>query len=60
MLKKELGNKYNPVNLFLEIYNYDFWFENEEWSDTTRNSDEEESVDLFDMPPENSDEEEVK
>ena len=60
MLKKELGNKYNPVNLFLEVYNYDVWFENEEWSDTTRNSDKEESVDLFDMPPENSDEEEVK
>ena len=29
MLKKELGNKYNPVSLFLETYNYDNWFENE-------------------------------
>ena len=36
MLKKEFGNKYNPANSFLETYNYDIWFENEEPSDTTR------------------------
>ena len=48
--KKELGNKYNPINLFLETYNYDVWFENEELIDTTsRKSDKEESVDLSDM-----------
>ena len=30
MLKKELGNKYNPVNLFVETNNYVILFENEE------------------------------
>ena len=29
MFKKQLGNKYDPINLFLETYNYDVWFENE-------------------------------
>ena len=24
--KKELGNIYNPINLFFETYNYDVWF----------------------------------
>ena len=28
MLKKQLGDKYNPINLFIQIYNYDVWFEN--------------------------------
>ena len=28
--KRELGNKYGPINLFLEKYNCDIWFENEE------------------------------
>ena len=28
MLKKKLGDKYNPINLFIQIYNYDVWFEN--------------------------------
>ena len=28
--KKELGNKYDLNNLFLEIYNYDVWLESEE------------------------------
>ena len=46
--KRKLGNKYDPINLFLETYNYDNWFENEE------------SVDLSDMPPLEGDEEEVK
>ena len=41
MLKKELGNKYNPVNLFLKTYNYDVWFKNEV------SSDKEESVDFI-------------
>ena len=36
-----MGNKYDPVNLFLEIYNYDLWFENEELTDTTIKSDKE-------------------
>ena len=43
-----MGNKYDPINLFLETYNCDNWFENEE------------SVDLSDMPPLEGDEEEVK
>ena len=28
--KKQLGNKYGPINLFIETYIYDDWFENEE------------------------------
>ena len=46
--KRKLGNKYDPVNLFLvETYNYDDWFKNEKLTDTTRKIDKEES----DMPP---------
>ena len=57
MLKKELGDKYNLINLFLETYNYDVWFKNEEWTDTTqRKSDTKESVDLSDMHPLEGDE----
>ena len=26
--KRKLGNKYGPINLFLETYNYDDWLEN--------------------------------
>ena len=26
--QKKLGDKYNPINLFIQIYNYDVWFEN--------------------------------
>ena len=48
---KRLGNKYDPVNLFPETYNYDVWFENEESVGTTRKSDRKESVDLSGMPP---------
>ena len=45
--RREFGNKYDPINLILEKYNYD-----EELADTTsRKSDNEESVDLSDMPP---------
>ena len=55
--KRKLGNKYDPVNLFLvDAYNYDNWFENEEQSDTTRKSDKEE----FDMSSLENDKEEVK
>ena len=50
-IKSKLGNKYDPVNLFLiDTYNYDNWFKNEELADTTRKNDKEESVDLSDMP----------
>ena len=28
--KRESGNKYDPINLFLEKCNYDIWSENEE------------------------------
>ena len=53
-----MGNKYDPINLFLETYNYNVWFENEESTDTTsRKSDEDESVDLHDMLPLECDEE---
>ena len=48
--------KYDPDNLFCETYNYDDWFENEESTDITRESDKEES----DMPPLEGDEIEVK
>ena len=38
MLKRrELGNKYDPINLCLEKYNYDTWFENEEFVDKKKN-----------------------
>ena len=57
MLKKELGDKYNPVNLFLEICNYEFWFQSKESSDTTRKSYKEDFVDLSERPPLQSDEE---
>ena len=40
ILRKELGNKYNPLNLFLETYNYDIQFENKELSDTTKSDKE--------------------
>ena len=34
--KGKLGNNYDPDNLFLETYNYDAWFENEESIDTKK------------------------
>ena len=53
--KKKLGDKYNPVNLFLLYdYNYDNWLDHEESADTTRKSDKEESY----MPPLKRDKEE--
>ena len=39
--KKELGDKCNPINLFLDIYNYDDWFENEEFGMLPLKCDEE-------------------
>ena len=44
MIKEKKESKYDPKNLFLEAYNYNDWFENEELTN------KEESVDLFDMP----------
>ena len=35
MLKKELGNKYNSINMFVETFYYGAWFQNEELTDTT-------------------------
>ena len=53
--KRKLGYKYNHINLFLEIYNYDVWFESEELSDTTKT--DEKSTDLPPMLPLGHDEE---
>ena len=51
----------NHINLFLETYDYNVWFENEELTDVaSRKSDKEESEDLSDMPPLEGDEEEAK
>ena len=44
--KKELSNKCNPVNLFLESYNYDACFGDEESFDTTKTDEE-----STDVPP---------
>ena len=46
--------------LYFLKHNYDDWFENEELTETTRESDKEESVSLSDMPPIEGDEDEVK
>ena len=54
ILKKKIELKYDLINLFLETYNYDLWFENEEPTDW------EKSVDLSDIPPLEGVEEEVK
>ena len=48
MLKKK---SQDPVNLFLETYNYDDWFKNEE------STAKKESIDLSDTPPLVGDEE---
>ena len=43
-----MGNKYGPINLFLDKYNYDIWFENEELAGIiSRKGDKEQSVDLW-------------
>ena len=33
--KRNLVNKYDPINLFLDTYDYNVWFENEKSTDTT-------------------------
>ena len=47
MLKKD---KYDPVDLFIETYNYNVWFKNRESADTTKN-DRDGSLNLSDMLP---------
>ena len=56
--KRKLVNKYDPINLFLEAYNYDVWFESEESSNTTKT--DEKFTDLPPKPPLEGDEEKVK
>ena len=58
--KRKVGIKYDTINLFVERYNYDVWFENEESPDTTRKMDKTGSVHLSDVPPLEADEGEVK
>ena len=53
-----MGNIYNPINLFLETYNYDVWFESEESPDKTKTN--KKSTHLPPMPPLEEDQEEVK
>ena len=53
-----MGNIYNPINLFLETYNCDVWFESEESPDTTKTH--KKSTHLPPMPPLEEDQEEVK
>ena len=56
-----MGNRYDPINLFLQAYNHVNWFENEELNDTTSStSDKGESADLSDMPPLEGNEKEGK
>ena len=55
---RELDNKHEDANLFLERYNYYLWFEKEKSIDTTK-GDEEESADLSSVPLSEVDEEEV-
>ena len=45
--KKDLDNKYDPIDLFHETYDYDIWFQNEELADVIQ--DKKESK-LSDMP----------
>ena len=56
--KRKLDNKYNPVNLFLEIYNYDVCFESEELPYTTKA--DEKSTDSPPISPRECNEEKVK
>ena len=53
-----MGNKCDPINLFLEIYNYDIRFEREELPDTTKT--DEKYTDLPPIPTLEEGEEEVK
>ena len=54
--RNEMESKYDLNNLFPERYNYHDCFENEEWTDTKRESHKEES----DMQPLEAGEEQVK
>ena len=58
--RKNMNNRYKPIKLFIEGYNYNDWYKNVESSDKEKLSDKEELVDLSDMPPLEGDEEEVK
>ena len=61
--KRKLSNKYDPVTLFLvDVHNYDNWFKNEESTDKKKECTDkgEESIDLSNMPPLESDKETVK
>ena len=49
--KRKLSNEYDSTNFFLETYNYDAWFENDESTDTKTKSG------LPRMPPTEDDEE---
>ena len=49
--RKTINSKYGPKKLFLETHKYGDWLENEELTD------KEESVDSFDRPPLEGDEE---
>ena len=53
-----MGNKYDPIDLFLEADNYDVWFESEELSDIAKS--DEKSTDLLSLSPLEGDEEEAK
>ena len=48
---KNWGSKYNPLNLFLQNYYCDAWYEHEKPADTTTKGDKEESANLPSMPP---------
>ena len=56
--RNKMDPQYKPEELFLEEYNYEGWYENEESSDTTKT--DETSTDLPQMPTLEGDEEEVK
>ena len=55
-----MKRKYDPTKLFLQKYNYDAWFKNEELIDKEESSDKEESTDLPPMPSLEGHEEEAK
>ena len=55
--RRKFGNKYDPINFFVETFNYDVQFENEKSTDTitrtdkVESTDKEEPVHLSDMAP---------
>ena len=58
--ERELHDKYDPINLFLETYNYNIWFENEEELIDKKMIDREELTDVPPMPPLEGDEDKVR